>query len=432
MTDSAARTRLNELTHEVARKTLDNTLTNKRMDEIEAESERLETQIRTHRKGVSMASYGSPSEWDGSSNPGGYSDGTPGGPDIAFKGFGPGMAENRIRPTSMYELDRIQVKALQQSAQQGTGFRVQVGSKGLEHGNFSGIRTKAAVTEGGLTPNLLPPIQQVGDRGWYSLPYELTRVANFIPNVAMDGPGIAYWRHDSNGVEAGYTAEGALKPDLTPVVTEQYLRPAKVAGRINLTHELVQDAGDAFSSKLVTDLARSLYNSESNLLLNGTVGANGFAGVNSVSGALTQAIGSDTALDCLNKAFVALRNDFFEPDLCFMHPSTLGALRRVKDSNNRYILDLLSGPRGIDQTNEQENLWGVPVVATTQQSAGSAAVLSVQSGAAVVYVREALTTFFDPYSQAASNIYQFVSETRIALATPRPSAICLVSGLPTS
>jgi hypothetical protein len=47
-------------------------------------------------------------------------------------------------------------------------------------------------------------------------------------------------------------------------------------------------------------------------------------------------------------------------------------------------------------------------------------------------LREALTTFFDPYSQAASNIYQYIPETRLALATPRPGAINLVSGLPTS
>jgi HK97 family phage major capsid protein len=181
----------------------------------------------------------------------------------------------------------------------------------------------------------------------------------------------------------------------------------------------------------VTDLARSLYNAESNLLLNGTTGANGFAGVNQVAGALTQAIGSDTALDCLSKAFVALRNDFFPPDLVFIHPSTLGALRRQKDTQNRYLLDLMSGAGGID-SGEQEKLWGVTVVQTTQQAAGTAAVLSVQSGAAVVYVREALTTFFDPYSQASSNIYQYIAETRLALATPRPSAICLVSGLPTS
>lgn len=205
-----------------------------------------------------------------------------------------------------------------------------------------------------------------------------------------------------------------------------------MAGRVNLTHELLQDAGDAFANNLVSELARSMYNAESNLLLNGTTGANGFNGINQVSGTLTQAIGSDTALDCLNKAFVALRNDFFEPDLVFIHPSTLGALRRSKDLQDRYLLDMLTGVRGIDQTSETENLWGVTTVQTTQQAAGTAAVLSVQSGAAVVYVREQMSTFFDPYSQAASNIYQYIAEMRIALATPRPGAINLISGLPTS
>jgi hypothetical protein len=49
-----------------------------------------------------------------------------------------------------------------------------------------------------------------------------------------------------------------------------------------------------------------------------------------------------------------------------------------------------------------------------------------------VYVREALTTFFDSFSQASSNVYQYIAETRLCLASPRPGAINLVSGLPTS
>jgi hypothetical protein len=53
-----------------------------------------------------------------------------------------------------------------------------------------------------------------------------------------------------------------------------------VAGRVLLTHEIVQDARDAFALTIVAELARSVYNAESNLLLNATVGANGFAGVN--------------------------------------------------------------------------------------------------------------------------------------------------------
>jgi HK97 family phage major capsid protein len=179
---------------------------------------------------------------------------------------------------------------------------------------------------------------------------------------------------------------GHAKTDISPVITEQYVRPAKVAGRLLLTHELVSDAGDEFAGRLQAELARSIYNAESNLLLNGTTAGNGFNGM--VSGTLTRAVGSDTPLDAMNKAFADLRVDFFEPDLVFVHPDTMSALRRQKDLQNRYILDMLSGPRGIDQANEIETLWGVPVVQTTQQAVGTAAVLSVQNGAAVVYVRE--------------------------------------------
>jgi hypothetical protein len=395
------------------------------MDQIERETEALETKERTRKSALGFAGAADPRPYGGPDDSAGG-----GGPDMAFNGFAPGM-QNRIRPTSMYELDRVQVKALQQAALQGTPFKVQVGRKGLEHGGFSGIRDKAAVTEGGLTPNLLPPIQQYGPMGYWGLPYEISRAANYLVTVPMEGAGIAFFQHTANAAEAAYVAEGAAKPDISPTIKEVYTRPAKAAGRILLTHELVQDGGDEFASSLVADLARSVYNTESNLILNGTVGANGFSGINQLSGTITRAIGTDSPLDCLSKAFTDLRAAFFEPDLVFVHPATMGALRRQKDTQNRYLL-AVDGPRGIDQTSETETLWGVQCVQTTQQAAGTAAVLSVNSGAAVVYLREALTTFFDPYSQASSNVYQYISETRLALASPRPGAVNIVSGLPTS
>ena len=172
------------------------------------------------------------------------------------------------------------------------------------------------------------------------------------------------------------------------------------------------------------------------LLLNGTAGANGFAGINHVSGTLARAADIGTtdvdALDVLSKAFVDLRSDFFVPDLVIIHPATLGAIRRLRDVNKRLQLELIQDAGSINQTSETETLWGVKCVQTTQQAAGTAAVPSVASGAAVVYVREALTTFFDPYSQASSNIYQYIAESRLALATPKVGAINLVSGLPVS
>jgi len=40
----------------------------------------------------------------------------------------------------------------------------------------------------------------------------------------------------------------------------------------------------------------------------------------------------------LSKAFADLRADFFVPDLVFIHPSTLGAVRRLRDQNKRLQL----------------------------------------------------------------------------------------------
>jgi Phage capsid family len=227
-----------------------------RMNELNRELKHMYTQLKNHEKAKGMSSFASPEEHGrAGTNPGDTDNG------ISFKGFGPNM-ERRIAPTSLYQMDKSQIGALRQAALQGTSFRVQIGSKGIEHGFMGGVRDKAAITEGGLTPNLLPPIQQVGERGFWGVPYELTRVANFLPNVAMDGPGIAYFSHTANAAEAAYTAEAGTKPDLTPTVTENYIRPAKVAGRVNLTHELLQDAGDQFQAHLTADLARSVYNAE--------------------------------------------------------------------------------------------------------------------------------------------------------------------------
>ena len=100
-----------------------------------------------------------------------------------------------------------------------------------------------------------------------------------------------------------------------------------------------------------------------------------------------------------------------------VHP---GSIRRLRDLNNRP--NWTCWPARADQPDQRRrNAVGRADRQTTQQAAGTAAVLSVQYGAAVVYIRENLVTFFDPYSQIASNIYQYVAETRIALAAPAPA-----------
>jgi len=76
----------------------------------------------------------------------------------------------------------------------------------------------------------------------------------------------------------------------------------------------------------------------------------------------------------------------------------------------------------------------VPVRQTTQCPDGTAIVMSIASGAAVGWLRMGLTVEFNPWGDTewATNTYSWRAEERISLSVPRPAAINIVSGLPTS
>jgi hypothetical protein len=184
-----------------------------------------------------------------------------------------------------------------------------------------------------------------------------------------------------------------------------------------------------------------------------------FPGLLGTSGTLTYSVAADEfPLDALSRAFVALRTGpaFCEPDLCIMNPTTVGALRRIRDGNGRYVLDLLAGPRNLTADGsppavtppsanpggfipqgsgtQVADLWGVPIVETTQIPAGTAVALSVRAGAAFVYFKWGLMIQFNMYSDTAweNNLLQWRAEERCALATPRLEAIQIITNLPTS
>src|SRR5947209_4472625 len=131
---AATQQRLDEIAVEVKRLYRNPNLSDKMATHLGClldEGESLMTKLETHKKAASMSSFASPAEWDGSLNPGGFADGT-GQQDAGpwFKGLGPNI-ENQIRPVSMYSIDKTQIKALQQAGQQGHGFKVQLGQKGI-------------------------------------------------------------------------------------------------------------------------------------------------------------------------------------------------------------------------------------------------------------------------------------------------------------
>jgi hypothetical protein len=374
----------------------------------------------------------------------------------------PGVADGgRICAPTPMDMTPAQLNGLISAAQSRTPYSIEIKPKAFRW--REGTQTKAAATEAGITGSLtgnLPPIQSLYAVG---IGYEPTRIADLLPGAAMPGPAATWLSHTANTNEAGIATEGSTKVDLGPTIANNEVVPTKIAATVTTTLEAWQDTDrygeGSFAAYLPAELTRSLINEESNILLNAVSGTGGatFNGLLQTSGTITRTMGADSPLDCLSKAYADLRvgSAYADPDLVLMHPNTLGALRRQKSAEGQYILDLLAGPLNLTAygqpstagpANEPNaysvipqgspgfsgNLWGANVVTSTQIAAGTAVVMSVKAGAGIFWQRLGLLIFFNPWSLMQSNQYFWVAEERVALSVPRPSAINLVTGLPTS
>jgi hypothetical protein len=381
----------------------------------------------------------------------------------------PGMSQPAFEgPLSPMDATEEQWATLHRAMEMKTPCQIEITQKRVS----GGMVDKSAVTVSGLGGGFsgnLPPIQSAYAVG---LGYEPTRVSTLFPGAAMPGPSATWLSHTGNSAEVAGVAELGTKGDLGPTITENQVVPQKVAGLISTSLEAWQDTGQygqaSFSTWLPQELTRSLINTESKyVLLATTAGTNSisggpvsstFNGLLNVSGTLTRGVGPDTALDALNKAFndVRVGAAFAEPDLLLLHPTTWASLRRVKDTQGRYVLELLTGPLGltVDGTNygapaNEPNsfsivpqgrpagygsLWGVKVACSTHVPAGTGVVLSVSAGGGIFWTRMGLSLMFNPWGDTewTTNQFSWRAEERIAFSVPRPSAVNIVTGLPTS
>ncbi|WP_045380131.1 phage major capsid protein [Mycobacterium kyorinense] len=366
------------------------------------------------------------------------------------------------RPPSPLDITESQLKELYEAGRRRTPLQIEIGAKGFA----DEVSTKSPMLESGITGGLgsLPPVMSPGQ--FVALGYEPTRLFGHLMQAAMQGPSAAWLQHVGNTTEATGVGEGATKPDIGPQVEERVVYPQKLAALASISMEYFSDYPQ-WASWLPMELTRSLVNTESLYLIAATTGSTNsipggpvnatFDGWLNTSGTLTRSVGTDTPLDAVNKSFIDLRTGpaFAEPDLVVLHPSTWGALRREKDSMGRYLLapggptkfsadgspvvgrpddEMDRGayiPQGVYPANG--DIWGVPVVETTQCPAGTGIVASIRAGGGVAWTRWGLMLQFNMFgdSQWANNTYSYRVEERIALTVPRPAALNIVTGLPT-
>lgn len=222
----------------------------------------------------------------------------------------------------------------------------------------------------------------------------------------------------------------------------------KIAATNGLSWEIIND-WPAFQSYCGTELYKRLIDEENYLLIQGNlnqiVGSGltptdlypGMQSFLATPGILTYDASVDTggsgstqvsALDSIEKAIAEMRVGpaLAVPDLIVLNPTTWSAIRRIKDAYGHFMVQP-------DPTAGQANeLWGIPILQTTQQIPGVGLLLDTTK-LGYVAIREPLSMRIG-YSDTdfAQNILRTVAEERLVLAVTRPPAVLAISNLPTS
>lgn len=283
------------------------------------------------------------------------------------------------------------------------------------------------ITTKATTSSTESPMGAVSDYRLTPWPFlrDKPRILDLIPTENTTAPTVHYFRGTAAASAADAVAEGAAKPESSPVWEGIAAPVRKLAHYVRVNDEVIADF-DQFRSVIGTEMLAGLIDAENAQLLNGTGVAPNLTGLLATTGITTRAKGTDTNLDALFKATNDLRTGtaFTEPDIIVMHPTDFGLVRLAKTTDGEYLTGeaMASGP---------VTLWGVPVVVTNRIAAGTALVANLKESARA-YIRQTPTLEVAPVAGTAefiANQTLIRAEERLALAVVRPSALVKVTGL---
>jgi hypothetical protein len=224
---------------------------------------------------------------------------------------------------------------------------------------------------------------------------------------------------------AATVAPGGLMPETSLPTTSKILVARKIGIFTTVVDELLSDF-ETFGSYLEVELTRQITDAENWQLLQGDGTGENLLGLLNVTGTLTRAKGaSDTALDIIEEAISDLRTGptFCKPDSLIIHPATWSTIRRTKNTLGNYVL----GDPG--QTTVSD-VWGIPVIETTQCPPGTA-VLGNLEIATQAFIREGVSLQMSNSggTDFESGKVKIRSTERLTLGVSRPTALNIITGL---
>jgi HK97 family phage major capsid protein len=282
------------------------------------------------------------------------------------------------------------------------------------------VQAKTVSTAEG--PQALVPSYRFTD---FALLRDRMRVLDTIPTEPTTATTVNYFRATTAAAAAATVAEGGLKPESTPAWEQVSTPVRKIAHWARANDEVLQDFSSAMDF-IGREMLAGLVDVESSQLLSGDGIAPNLLGLLNVTGVQTQARGTDSNADCVFKAIQLVRTSVFqEPDTIVLHPTNFGTIRLSKDGQGQYLAG------GLGEA-DSHRLWGFNVIITTRIPSGTGLVANMKLGAHV-YQRQAPTLEVNPFGGNTDawlrNQTLVRAEERLALTSPRPTALVKCTGL---
>lgn len=320
------------------------------------------------------------------------------------------------RDVNPFQIDARTLDLMSKSVKTGHAFQVKLVEDGV---TTKGYNTVDSLLPAELMPGVVERIHE-------------PRIADLLPTISSSTLNYEYISDNtSSNTVTGITAEGVAAPDAVLSFGETTLAAQAIKCTFGASYETLSDR-PSLLGYLTAEVFKQFSDEENSLLLNGS---SGIVGLTQTSGITTVAVpdslptGANT-FDYVIATIDAMRvsKSLAVADKAFVHPSTFHALvAQNKDSLGRW----LSTP---DPTTEIiERIFGVKIYLSTSVTAGEMVFIDTDRFGFVV-LREGLRLLSPGYN--ASDYSEFLQRwaviERLNLAVVRPTAVGLLTGLPSS
>tara|TARA_B100001093_G_scaffold511808_1_gene580528 strand:- start:1359 stop:2582 length:1224 start_codon:yes stop_codon:yes gene_type:complete len=215
---------------------------------------------------------------------------------------------------------------------------------------------------------------------------------------------------------ASWTAEGGTRSETTGYQTSLNTIPThELYALVDISSQLLEDSVFDLEAEMNTEFAEQFAKAEGEAFItgNGTNKPTGLMNSTTVghqaTGAASAAITTDNLMDMVH----GLKSEYARTATMMMNRSTLGIIRKLKDTAGAYIFQTgFSGQSGLPNT-----ILGHPYVEAADVADAASGARSVIFGdfrrGYMIVDRVALAVLRDPFSQAATGNVRYIARRRV-------------------